>query len=238
MKEKTAALSSPAGGLPFGRFFARWMRFRRDDMLAMLLFPAGFWLLIVAVVLIAAAVEGEPFDASAFAIPTAMALVGGVFAGFITGIGSAGVCFTLTVCWGHSRRQGVASLWLSGILYSAANLLLAAVLQGLGLLLGRAAGVPQGMNLLAVMPVWLWLILLVAPTAGAVLLKASLRRFGPKAGSWLYLIFMVACIGIPNLDEVLGVDLTALLFAVLGVGLAAAAVVSSLWLLRAPVGGD
>ena len=82
MKEKTAALS-------FGQFFARWMRLRRDDMLAMLLFPAGFWLLILAVVLVAAAVEGEPFDASAFAIPTAMALVGGVFAGFITGIGSA-----------------------------------------------------------------------------------------------------------------------------------------------------
>ena len=92
MKEKTAALS-------FGQFFARWMRLRRDDMLAMLLFPAGFWLLILAVVLVAAAVEGEPFDASAFAIPTAMALVGGVFAGFITGMGSAGVCFTLTVCW-------------------------------------------------------------------------------------------------------------------------------------------
>ena len=29
MKEKTAALS-------FGQFFARWMRLRRDDMLAML----------------------------------------------------------------------------------------------------------------------------------------------------------------------------------------------------------
>ena len=92
------------------------MRLRRDDMLAMLLFPAEFWLLILAVVLgCRRRCEGEPSDASAFAIPTAMALVGGVFAGFITGIGSAGVCFTLTVCWGHSRRQGVASLWLGGI---------------------------------------------------------------------------------------------------------------------------
>lgn len=231
MKEKTAALS-------FGQFFARWMRLRRDDMLAMLLFPAWFWLLILAVVLVAAAVEGEPFDASAFAIPTAMALVGGVFAGFITGIGSAGVCFTLTVCWGHSRRQGVASLWLSGILYSAANLLLAVLLQRAGMLICLAAGVQSGFDLLPLVPPVLWLLLLVAPTAGAVLVKASLRRFGPKAGSWLYLIFMVACIGIPNLDNVAGVDLRPALFALLGVALAAAAVESSIWLLRAPVGGD
>lgn len=225
MKEKTAALS-------FGQFFARWMRLRRDDMLAMLLFPAGFWLLILAVVLVAAAVEGEPFDASAFAIPTAMALVGGVFAGFITGIGSAGVCFTLTVCWGHSRRQGVASLWLGGILYSAANLLLAVLLQRAGMLICLAAGVQSGFDLLPLVPPVLWLILLVAPTAGAVLVKASLRRFGPKAGGWLYLIFMVACIGIPNLDNVAGVDLRPALFALLGVALAAAAVESSIWLLR------
>ncbi|HJD21500.1 MAG TPA: hypothetical protein H9915_06730, partial [Candidatus Gemmiger faecigallinarum] len=111
-------------------------------------------------------------------------------------------------------------------------------LQRAGMLICLAAGVQSSFDLLPLVPPVLWLLLLVAPTAGAVLVKASLRRFGPKAGSWLYLIFMVACIGIPNLDEVLGVDLTALLFAVLGVGLAAAAVVSSLWLLRAPVGGD
>lgn len=44
-----------AGGLSFGAFFARWMRFRRGDMLAMLSFPVGFWLLLLAVVLIAGA---------------------------------------------------------------------------------------------------------------------------------------------------------------------------------------
>ena len=49
---------------------------------------------------------------------------------------------------------------------------------------------------------------------------------------------MVACIGIPNLDNVAGVDLRPSLFALLGVALAAAAVESSIWLLRAPVGGD
>ena len=47
-----------AGGLSFGAFFARWMRFRREDMLAMLSFPVGFWLLLLAVVLIAGTVEG------------------------------------------------------------------------------------------------------------------------------------------------------------------------------------
>lgn len=229
MKEKPTALS-------FGRFLARWLRLRRDDMLALLLFPAGFWLLIMAVVLAAAAIEGAPLDAGTFAIPTAMALVGGVFAGFIVGMGSAGAAFTLAVCWGQPRRYAVVALWLSGVLYSAVNLLLAALLQGAGTLICLAVGVQDLVGLLPLIPPVLWLILLVAPTAGAVLVKASLRRFGPKAGKWLYLIFMVACIGIPNLDNVAGADLRPVLFALLGAVLAAAAVESSIWLLRAPVG--
>ena len=119
-----------AGGLSFGAFFARWMRFRREDMLAMLSFPVGFWLLLLAVVLITGAVEGTA-DPEALGIPVALALVGGVFAGFIVGVGSAGVCFTLAICWGQPRRYGVAALWLSGVLYGALNLLLAAVLLAL-----------------------------------------------------------------------------------------------------------
>ena len=221
-----------AGGLSFGAFFARWMRFRREDMLAMLSFPVGFWLLLLAVVLIAGAVEGTA-DPEALGIPVALALVGGVFAGFIVGVGSAGVCFTLAVCWGQPRRYGVAALWLSGILYGALNLLLAAVLQGAVRLFA-----PGSLDLFGRLPLVLWLALLIGPTAASVVVKAVLRRFGPKAGGWLYLVFMIFCIGIPNLDNVRGMDLRPALFAVLAVGLVAAGAVGSRWLLRTPVGND
>ena len=217
-----------AGGLSFGAFFARWMCFRRGDMLAMLGFPVGFWLLLLAVVLIAGAVEGTA-DPEALGIPVALALVGGVFAG----VGSAGVCFTLAVCWGQPRRYGVAALWLSGILYGALNLLLAAVLQGAVRLFA-----PGSLDLLGRLPLVLWLALLIGPTAASVVFKAVLRRFGPKAGGWLYLVFMIFCIGIPNLDNVRGMDLRPALFAVLAVGLVAAGAVGSRWLLRTPVGND
>ena len=221
-----------AGGLSFGAFFARWMRFRREDMLAMLSFPVGFWLLLLAVVLIAGAVEGTA-DPEALGIPVAMALVGGVFAGFIVGVGSAGVGFTLAVCWGQPRRYGVAALWLSGILYGALNLLLAAVLQGAVRLFA-----PGSLDLLGRLPLVLWLALLIGPTTASVVVKAVLRRFGPKAGVWLYLVFTIFCIGIPNLDNVRGMDLRPALFAVLAVGLVAAGAVGSRWLLRTPVGND
>ena len=78
----------------------------------------------------------------------------------------------------------MASLWLSGILYSAANLLLAVLLQRAGMLICLAAGVQSGFDLLPLVPPVLWLLLLVAPTAG---LSWSKRRCGgsgqrPAAG--------------------------------------------------------
>lgn len=223
---------APAPGLGFGRFFACWMRFRRDDMLAMLSFPVGFWLLLLLVVQLAGIAEGMP-DPEAMAIPVVMGLVGGVFAGFIVGVGSAGVCFTLAVCWGQPRRYGVAALWLGGVLYSAVNLLVAVALQGVMRLVW-----PGTIDLLGRFPLILWLLLLIGPTAASVVVKSTLRRFGPKAGGWLYLIFLFFCIGIPNMDNVQGMDLRPVMFTVLGVAMAAAAVVGSWWLLRTPVGNE
>ena len=237
MKNKTETLAAGAACLPFGRFFARWMRVRRGDMLALLTLPLGFWLLILLVVAVAGLAEGGPVDPEAFAIPALMALAGGVFAVFIVGIGSAGAYFTLVVCWGHPRRYGVAAVWLSGLLYSAVTILLAAALQGVGGAFCAAAGA-QPYDLLALVPPVLWALLLIGPTAAAVLVKAALRRYGPKAGGGLYLIFLFACIGGPNLGDVAGFDLRPALFALLGAALAAAAVVSSVWLLRTPVGDD
>ena len=49
---------------------------------------------------------------------------------------------------------------------------------------------------------------------------------------------MIFCIGIPNLDNVRGMDLRPALSAVLAVGLVAAGAVGSRWLLRTPVGND
>ena len=50
-------------------------------------------------------------------------------------------------------------------------------------------------------PPVLWGLLLVAPTAVAVLDKGAVRRFGPKAASVLYLLFLFACIGGSNLVQ-------------------------------------
>ena len=126
--------------LPFPRFFARWLYMRRYDMLALLLLPFVFWLLVLVVLLVASGAEGGLDDASALAIPTVMALVGSFFAILILSLGDAGASFTMVVGWGHSRRYCVAAAWGCGIFFSALNLLFAVLLQavttGIGALLG------------------------------------------------------------------------------------------------------
>ena len=88
-----------------------------------------------------------------------------------------------------------AAPWGCGIFFSAVNLLFAVVLQAVTTGIGALLGVGGSFDLLAKMPPVLWGLLLVAPTAVAVLDKGAVRRFGPKAASVLYLLFLFACIG-------------------------------------------
>lgn len=229
---------APSGQLSFWQFFARWMRLRRDDMLGMLVFPIGMWLLLLAVVLVSCLIEQSPLESELMAVPTAMALVGTAFAGFIVGIGSAGVGFTLAVSWGQPRRYAIAAIWLSGLLYGAGNLLLAVLLQQLGFALGPLWGGQGSFRLLAMIPPGLWLLLLAGPTAAGIAVKATLRRFGPKSGGVLYLVFLFCCIALPRIDNVLGMDLRPAAFALVAAALLVLAAAGSVWLLRLPVATD
>ena len=74
------------------------------------------------------------------------------------------------------------------------------------------------------MPPVLWGLLLVAPTAVAVLDKGAVRRFGPKAASVLYLLFLFACIGGSNLVQAVEGPWLSFLGLVFTVALAVAAV--------------
>lgn len=224
--------------LPFPRFFARWLYMRRYDMLALLLLPFVFWLLVLVVLLVASGTEGGLDDASALAIPTVMALVGSFFAILILSLGDAGASFTMVVGWGHPRRYCVAAAWGCGIFYSAVNLLFAVLLQAVTTGIGALLGVGGSFDLLAKMPPVLWGLLLVAPTAVAVLDKGAVRRFGPKAASVLYLLFLFACIGGSNLVQAVEGPWLSFLGVVFTVTLAAAAVLGSIWLLHAPVGNE
>ena len=224
--------------LPFPRFFARWLYMRRYDMLALLLLPFIFWLLVLVVLLVASGAEGGLDDASALAIPTVMALVGSFFAILILSLGDAGTSFTMVVGWGHSRRYCVAAAWGCGIFFSAVNLLFAALLQAVTTGIGALLGADGSFDLLAKMPPVLWGVLLVAPTTMAILDKGAIRRFGPKAGSVLYLLFLFLCIGGSNLVQAMEGPWLTFFGGVAVIALAAAAVLGSVWLLHAPVGNE
>ena len=144
----------------------------------------------------------------------------------------------MVVGWGHSRRYCVAAAWGCGIFYSAVNLLFAVLLQAVTTGIGALLGVGGSFDLLAKMPPVLWGLLLVAPTAVAVLDKGAVRRFGPKAASVLYLLFLFACIGGSNLVQAVEGPWLSFLGLVFTVALAVAAVLGSIWLLHAPVGNE
>ena len=131
------------------------------------------------------------------------------------------------------RRPGGAVFF-----FSAVNLLFAVVLQAVTTGIGALLGVGGSFDLLAKMPPVLWGLLLVAPTAVAVLDKGAVRRFGPKAASVLYLLFLFACIGGSNLVQAVEGPWLSFLGLVFTVALAAAAVLGSIWLLHAPVGNE
>ena len=159
---------------------------------------AVFWLLIETVTAVALAVTGER---TTVILSSMICLILLAFVSAFTGFQRVNRVLTLGVALGGTRRRQVlrCAVWnLGGALVSAALLF---ALNGLSHLIYRLAYAPRGIVLdmdgLALLPVGVWLLILLAPVLLAMCLAATVNTFGTK-GYWVvWVLWMLICFS-PN----------------------------------------
>ncbi len=157
-----------------------------------------FWLLIEAVTAVALAVTGEKTTVIFSAMICLILLA---FVSAFTGFQRLNRAFTLGVALGGTRRQQglrCAAWHLGGALASAVLLF---VLDGVSHLIYRLVYAPRGIVLdmdgLALLPMPVWLLILLAPVLLSICVAATVNTFGPK-GYWVvWVLWMLICFS-PN----------------------------------------
>ena len=159
---------------------------------------AVFWLLIEGVTAVALAITGEK---TTVILSAMICLILLAFVSVFTGLQRVNRVLTLGVALGGTRRQQVLRCvaWhLGGALASAVLLF---VLDGVSHLIYRLAYAPRGIVLdmdgLALLPVPVWLLILLAPVLLGMCVAATVNTLGSR-GFWIvWVLWLLICFS-PN----------------------------------------
>ena len=170
-----------------------------------------FWLLFETVVAVVLAVTGEK---TTVIVSGMVCLILLAFVSAFTGYQRASRVLTLGVALGGARRDltlRCVAWQVGGTLISA---LLIFVLDGMSHLIYRLAYAPRGVQLeldgLALLPVWGWGMILLAPVLLGLCTAATVNRFGTK-GYWVvWMLWMLLCFSPSQLTRLYETSPTAL----------------------------
>ena len=174
--------------------FRRGVLFINRDLLWMVVWQAGAWLLACLVMAVFSFFVKEDV-LGILDVPGICALTVGTLFFFFEAINFFGGQYSLLVGFGLSRRRTVALGWFLCILMGVVELAVVGVLNTLWRLVLATPG--QFAEILALVPLWGWAVLLLLPLSLAVMGMAVIRLFGPRGGAALYFLFLCVCFS-PN----------------------------------------
>lgn len=219
-----------------------WANFRlqRGDFLIIPAIVAGTWLVIM---LILAAITFFSGDNEIFGvgIPGLLAVIAAVMTSMVTAISRIWLEFRIGVQMGVTRRRMMVAELALSLATGAEGLAAAWLLDRAWMALAERFAARFGANyyepLIALMPLWGWLLAWLLPAALGCAIGALVLRYGARAGWTVYLVVMLACCTSSSwLHRLIGaVESVASLAAALpalGFALAAAGLLAAVLMLR------
>lgn len=174
----------------FSSFFGRMLRLVRSEMLVFWCIQVGLWLIVTAVMAVVEAILG--MDTRTVDLPGLFAFLGGIIAAFCLSMTLTSTFYSLMVGYGTPRRRVVAGIWMLGVLYGIAMVLVTLGLHVLWKLMFGAGR--EVLDMVSMIPWWGLAAAALLPVAVSVFGSGIVRTFGAKGGLTLYILFIVVCI--------------------------------------------